>query len=135
MNKITEQKSKTLKIKDKNVRDFVNKFPRAFTWCGKIEGSHSKLNIDDKVIPIAQPQWRIPFHVKDKVKDAIEKLEKEGIIKRVPESQPTPWVYLVLVVTRSDGTVRLCVDMRMANQTIQRVHHLIPTVEDISLDF
>ena len=29
---------------------------------------------------------------------------------------------------------RLCVDMRMANQTIQRVLHLIPTVEDISLD-
>ena len=86
MNKITEQKSKTLKIKDKNVRDFVNKFPRAFTWCGKIEGSRSKLNIDDKVIPIAQPQWRIPFHVRDKVKDAIEKLEKEGIIKSARKS-------------------------------------------------
>ena len=40
----------------------------------------------------------------------------------------------VVVVPKSDGTVRLCMDMRMANQAIQRVRHLIPTVEDISLD-
>ena len=93
-----------------------------------------KLNIDDKVIPIAQPQRRIPFHVRDKVKEAIEKLEKEGIIERVPENQPTPWVSPVVVVPKSDGKVRLSLDMRMANQAIQRVCHLIPTVEDISLD-
>ena len=93
-----------------------------------------KLNIDDKVIPIAQPQRRIPFHVRDKVKDAIEKLEKEGIIERVPENQPTPWVSLVVVVPKSDGTVRLCLDMRLANQAIRRVRHSIPTMEDISLD-
>ena len=69
------------------------------------------------------------------MKDAIEKLEKEGIKERVPENQPTPWVSPVVVVPNSDGSVRLCVDMRMANQAIQRVRHLIPTVEEISLDF
>ena len=89
MNKITEQKSKTQKIKDKNVRDLINKFPLAFTGVGKLKDHAVKLNIDDKVIPIAQPQPRIPFHVIDKVKDAIEKLEKEGIIESVPESAKT----------------------------------------------
>ena len=88
----------------------------------------------ETVIPIAQPQRRISFHVRDKVKDAIEKLEKEGIIERVPESQPTPWVSPVVVVPKSDETVRLCADVSMANDAIQRVRHLIPRVEDISLD-
>ena len=101
---------------------------------GKLRDHTVKLNIDEKVIPIAQPQRRIPFHVRDKVKDAFEKVEKEGIIERVPENQPTPWVSPMAVVLKSDGTVRLCVDMRMANQAIQRVCHLIPTVENISLD-
>ena len=100
---------------------------------GKLKDHTVKLNIDEKVIPITQLQ-RIPFHERDKVKDAIEKLEKEGIIERVPENQPTPWVSLVVVVSKSDGIVRMCMDMRMANQAIQRVHHLIPTVEDVSLD-
>ena len=122
------------RVKDKNVRDLVNKFPLAFTGVGKLKDHAVKLNIDDKVIPIARPQRRIPFHVRDKVEDAIEKLEKEGIIERVPESQPTPCVSLVVVVPKSDKTLRLWVDMRMVNQTIQRVCHLIPTVEDISLD-
>ena len=84
---------------------------------GKLKDHTVKLNIDGKVIPIAQPQRRITFHVRDKMKDVIEKLEKEGMIK----SQPTPWVSPAVVVPKSDGTVRLCVDGRMANQAIQRV--------------
>ena len=90
LNKITEQKSKTQKIKDKNVRDLVSKYPLAFTGEGKLKDHTVQLNIDEKVIPIAQPQRRIPFHVRDKVKDTIEKFEKEGILERVPENQPTP---------------------------------------------
>ena len=33
---------------------------------------------------------------------------------------------------KKDGTVRICVDMRKANQAIKRVRYLIPTVEEIS---
>ena len=134
LNKITEQKSKTQKINDKNIQNLINKFPVVFNSVGKLKDHTVKLNIDDKVIPIAQPRRRIPFHVRDKVKDAIEKLEKEGIIERVPENQPTLWVSPVVAVPKSDGTITLCMDMRMANQAIQRACHLIPTVEDISLD-
>ena len=68
------------------------------------------------------------------MKDAIKKLEKKGIIERVPENQPTQWVSLVVVLPKSDGTVRLCANIRMANQVIERVRHLIPTVEGISLN-
>ena len=103
---------------------------------GKLTDHAVKFDIDDRVIPIAQPQRRIRFHVRDKVKDAIEELEKEGTIERVPENQPTPWISPVVVVPKSDVLVRLCVplDMRIANQAIQRVRHFIPTVEDISLN-
>ena len=111
-----------------------SKYLLAFIGVGKLKDHTVKLNIDEKVHvgPIVQPQRRIPFQ--DKVQNTIEKLEKEGIIERVPENQPSPWVSTVVVVPKIDGTVRLCVDMRMANQAIQRVCHLIPTVEDISLD-
>ena len=61
-------------------------------------------------------------------------MENNDIIERVPENQPTPWVSPIVVVPKKDGNVRLCVDMRMANEAIKRVRHPIPTVEDISLE-
>ena len=73
----------------------------------KLKDHTVKLNTDEKVIPLAQQQSRIPFQARDKVKDTIAKLEKEGIIERVPENQPTPLVSPEVDVPKSDGKVRL----------------------------
>ncbi len=64
----------------------------------------------------------------------MEELEKSDIIERVPENQPTSWVSPIVAVPKRDGGVRICVDMRQANDAIKRVRHLIPTVEDVSLE-
>jgi hypothetical protein len=44
---------------------------------------------------------------------------------------PTPWVDPVVIVPKSNGEVRLCVDMRRANEAIVRGRHPIPTVNEI----
>ena len=36
--------------------------------------------------------------------------------------------------TEKDDSVWICVDTRLANQAMQRVRHLIPTMDDVSLD-
>ena len=68
------------------------------------------------------------------MENAIEELEKQDIIERVPESQPTPWVSPIVAVPKKDGGVRICVDMRCANEAIKRVRHPIPTVDDVSFE-
>ena len=40
----------------------------------------------------------------------------------------------IVVVPKSDGDVRVCVDMRPANEAIIRERHPIPTVEEILQD-
>ena len=102
---------------------------------GKLKGEQIKLSIDQTQSPKAQPQRCIPYHIREKVERALEELENNDIIERVPENQPTPWVSPIVVVPKKDGNVRLCVDMRIANQAIKRVRHPISTVEDISLEF
>eukprot|EP00795_Rhopilema_esculentum_P010249 gene10249-18940_t len=87
---------------------------------GKLKGYSVKLKIDEKAIPRAQPQRRIPFHLRKKVKEAITQLEKEGIIEAVPENAPLQWVSPIVVVPKKDGSVRLCVDMRVPNTAIKR---------------
>ena len=44
---------------------------------------------------------------------------------------PTPWVSPVVVVPKQNGEIRLCVDMRRANEAIIRERHPIPTVDDV----
>jgi len=128
------QKKLTVKTSDKAVQKIVNKYPEVFTGVGKLKGHSLTLNIDPEVIPQAQPQRRIPFHIREKVEKAVKDLEKEGIIEPVPDTQPTPWISPIVAVPKKDGTVRICVDMRIANTAIKRVRHLIPTVEDVSYE-
>lgn len=33
--------------------------------------------------------------------------------------------------SKADGDIRLCVDMRRANQVVERENHSLPTMEDI----
>ena len=65
-----------------------------------------------------------------KVSDALKQLEDDDIIETVIEG-PTPWISPLVIIPKNDGTVRLCVDMRMANRAIQRERHPSPTVDDL----
>ena len=70
--------------------------------------------------------------MRQKVKEALKKLEKEDIIEHVPDDKGTPWVSPIVVVPKKDGAVRICVDMPVANNAINRIRHHIPTVDDVS---
>ena len=99
---------------------------------GKWKGSIVKLNIDENLVQVVELQRRIPFHMCEKVKRAIGKLEKDDIIERVPETQPMPWISPIVAVPKRGDEVRICVEMRKPNQAIKRTRHLIPTVDDIN---
>ena len=127
VNKLTESK-------DAKIDEILSKHAKVFSGLGKLKGEQVKLNIDQHQPPKTQPQRRIPYHIREKVQAALEELEKSDIIEWVPEIQPTPWVSPIVAVPKKDGGVRICVDMRQANDAIKRVRHLIPTVKDISLE-
>ena len=57
---------------------------------------------------------------------------EDDIIERVPEDIPTPWISPIVSVPKTRDEVRICVDMRLANETIKRVRNPIPTVDDVS---
>ena len=44
-----------------------------------------------------------------------------GMIEELPEATPTRWVSPLVIVPKADGKdIRVCVDMRRANETIVR---------------
>ena len=83
--------------------------------------------------PVAQPVRRLPFGLRDKVDEKLDELLEKDIIKEVSR-RPTEWVSPLVVVPKSDGDIRICVDMRRANEAIVRECQPIPTIEEVLYD-
>ena len=87
------------------------------------DGSHAdsvnvKLHIDESVLAVAHKHYRIPFHLRTKVKNELNRLLDEDIIEEV--KGPTEWLSPVVVVLKPNSEdIRICVDMRKPNIAIQ----------------
>ena len=58
--------------------------------------------------PIRQKPYGIPQAYKEKVMEELEEMEKNGII----EQSDSEWASPMVIVTKKDGEVRLCIDYR-----------------------
>ena len=88
-----------------------------------------KLHIDPSATPVVQKMRRVPFSLKDKVTAKVNELLEKDIIERV--DGPTTWVSPVVIVPKASGDIRLCVDMRRANEAIIRQRLPIPTTDEV----
>ena len=113
--------------------DVREQFPEVFSGIGKLADFQLKLHINRDVKPVAQPVRRLPFGLRDKVDEKLDELLEKDFIEEV-SSRPTEWVSPLVVVLKSDGDIRICVDMRRANEAIVRERHPIPTIEEVLYD-
>ena len=104
-------------------------YPEAFEGVGKLKNKQISLDIDPTVKPIAQPFRRIPFNLRGKIRDKTKELLDIGITE--PVEDQAPWVNPVVIVPKNNAEIRLCVDMRQANQAIMRRRYPIPTVDEV----
>ena len=89
-------------------------FPAVFEGVGKLRGHQATIHIDPTVTPVAQRPRRVPFALRPKVRDHLKDLMEKDIIEKV--DGPSPWVSPVVVTPKTNGDIRLCVDMRRANE-------------------
>ena len=111
----------------------ISKFPEIFKeGIGKIRGQQVTLHINPDVIPKQQRHRRIPFHIRKDIEKELERLEWLDIIEKA--DGPTPWVSPIVAVPKKNGEIRICVDMREANQAILREKHPMPTIDELIAD-
>ncbi len=113
-------------LTDTNIKQ---KFPECFQGVGKLKDFELKIHIDHNVKPVAQSPQLIPFGLRKKVEDKLTELLDADIIEKV--QRPTPWVSPVCIDPKPSGEIRLCVDMRRANEAIQQERHPIPTIDEV----
>jgi hypothetical protein len=114
-----------------NTHVLVKQYEHLFQGVGKMRDVEIKLHIDPNVPPIAQPERRIPFHLRNKVAEELKRLEENDIVEDA--TGPTPWVSPIVAAPKpkNPNEVRVCVDMRLSNRAIHRERHPSPTVDDI----
>ncbi len=105
--------------------ELIASFSKVFKGIGKLKNTYVRLHIDDSVAPVVQPVLRIPFHLRKQVSEELDNLESQGIIEKV--NGPTTWVSPLVIAPNKNGSVRLCVDMRMPNKAILRERHITVT--------
>ena len=69
--------------------------------------------IEKDVEPVIQKDRHVPFNLTKELSNKLDELEKLDIIEKVNE--PSEWISPVVLVPKSNGNIRLCVDMCQAN--------------------
>ena len=117
-----------------NAESIAEEFADRFEGLGRLSKVQVQIHLNPDVTPVIQPHRRIPFHLRQKVKDELQHLEDMDVIERV--TQPTSWVSPLVAAPKPNNAdaVRLCVDMRCVNKAVLRERHVMPTVDDIISD-
>ncbi|KAK3708825.1 hypothetical protein QZH41_019571, partial [Actinostola sp. cb2023] len=107
--------------------EIYQKFPKLFEGLGKLDGEyHIDLKEDSKPYAVATPR-RVPLPLMEKVTEELAKMETQGVISRIDKA--TDWCAPMVVVPKSNGKVRICVDFTKLNDCVRRERHVLPSVE------
>jgi hypothetical protein len=58
-------------------------------------------------------------------------IEDDDLNITEPVEKPTEWVNSLVIVSKPNGKLRICLDSRRLNKAIKRQHHHQPTTEGI----
>ena len=115
---------------EKWLNDLQIKYPSVFKdVLGTLKGMKAKVNLKEGAIPVFCQSHSVPFAMKAKVEEEIERLENQGIITPTNWSE---WATPVVAIPKADGTVRLCGDYKVTvNPAIKVDKYPLPTTEEI----
>ncbi len=113
-----------------DVRSLINEF--AHLWDKpSFDGSEAKHDTKCKIILEGEPNFRarvrsVNPNVRSQIAEEVETQRKMGII----EPSSSPYSSTVLLVPKSDGSVRFCINYRPLNAITKRDGYLMPRVDD-----
>ena len=68
-----------------------------------------RVQVRGEAVPVRQKLRRVPLAMREKVEKELDRLLEEDIIEPVDRSE---WLSNVVVVKKSNGAIRLCLDLR-----------------------
>ena len=82
------------------------------------------INLRPDVTPVVHPPQRIPYALCNKLRDQLQRIKKLDIIEKVSES--TDWINSLVIVSKPNGKLRICIDPRDLNKAIEHQYFQLP---------
>ena len=96
---------------------------------GTVTSYKATLHIKPEATPKFFKPRRVPFAIKDAVGKELDRLEQQGIIRKVDHSE---WAAPIVVVPKKDGRFRLCGDYKVTiNQALSIDQYPLPKPADL----
>lgn len=110
-------------------KDFLQRqYPTLFEGLGKLEELH--LRIDATLQPTKIQTRKVPISLKTDLKKELDRLQKLGVI--TPVSTPTDWISSMVVVMKSSGAIRFCIDPKPLNVALKEISTLLQQLKILS---
>ena len=114
-------------------KELLEEFNDVFNTSDELKtmtGEPMKIHLKEDVETFAISTTRsIPFAWRDEVKENLDRMTRQGIVKPLGDS-PTRWCHPLVVVPKSKGGVRLCVDLTKLNTFVRRPIHPMKTPKE-----
>lgn len=94
----------------------------------KIKDVQVHIHTDPEVKPVFQPVRRVPIPLEAAVDKKLNQLLATDIIE--VKHGPATWVSPLVVVGKSNGEPRICLDLRRVNKAVLRERHPMPVVDE-----
>ncbi|UYV76584.1 hypothetical protein LAZ67_14001277, partial [Cordylochernes scorpioides] len=122
------QINKNLSPKEQeDLKQILSKYADLFSSrLGRTNLAKHRIDTEDAK-PIKHKPYRVSPKERDIIKDQIDEMLKEGIIR--PSS--SPWSFPVILVKKRDGKFRFCVDYRKLNEVTVKDVYPIPRIDDV----
>lgn len=105
------------------------KYPDLFAGIGKLKKPYH-IKLKENVTPVISPIRKVPLALMKPLENTLNELMKNNIIEKVEGA--SDWVNPLVLVKKSNGSLRICLDPKHLNKAIKREHIRFPTFEEIT---
>ena len=110
--------------------DVLNRHKNVFDKrLGTIKGFKADIKLQDSAKPVFCKARPVPYALRQKVEEELDRLESLGVVKKVERSD---WASPIVCMPKKDGSIRICGDFKVSvNQVLLDNPYPLPDTEDI----
>lgn len=114
-----------------SINNILKQYVSVFSGLGRVSKEFN-ITLKEGAIPQVFAARKVPVALKEKVKEQLDNLVEDSVL--VPIEEPTDWVHPIVVTTKANGDVRICMDPRALNKYIKRENFHIPTTDSLFVE-